>query len=51
MQEESAEGQKWAEASGNGEYLVKRNDGQLIFGGAVRGEWGVEIKQWKMHRA
>ena len=52
--ESVTEGQKWiSEPSAQGciQYLEKKPDGQLIFGGMVTGEWGEEIKPWKMQRA
>jgi hypothetical protein len=49
VKDESAEGQKWAEAGGS--FLERKTDGRLIFGGMVRGEAGPEVKQWTMRRA
>ena len=46
----AAEGQKWAEASAGMPHLEKKTDGQLIWSSVVHGEWGPEVKQWKMQR-
>ena len=51
VKDESAVGQKWAEAGSDGSFLERKADGQLIFGGVVRGEAGPEVKQWTMRRA
>ena len=60
MKDESAEGQKWAEAGtdslaahgiASSSFLERKADGKLIFGGVVHGEWGPEVKQWTMRRA
>ena len=32
------------------DYLQVKNDGKLIFGGVVAGEWGPAVKQWEMSR-
>ena len=51
VKDESAEGQKWAAANPGISCLEKKKDGQLIFGLEVHGEWGAEVKPFRMQRA